>query len=141
MKTKKTPSSLASYTLFCDDLRQELGGKLTAVGIYQGVMGLPVNELVLPKLVAWTVLQLPKDWPGGQVEVRLFDHDVLLTEAQFDVKDLPQDADPKVLNVPLLATSFTVKVGMALHVEVSAAGLEHRSADLQIVAQPKETKS
>jgi hypothetical protein len=30
---------------------------------------------------------------------------------------------------------------MALHLEVRADGLEHRSADLKIVAQPKETKS
>lgn len=122
-------------TLFCEDLRQEMGGKLSAMGIYQGVMALPADELLLPKLVAWTAIELPKVWPGGRIQVRLLDRDQLLTEAQFDVSDLPPEGEHMVMNVPLTAMPFAARVGMVLHVTISAPGLNHRSGDLRIVAQ------
>jgi len=131
----ETSTQLRATTLFCDDLRLEIGGKLSAMGIYQGIMALPADEILLPKLVAWTAIELPKAWSGGRVQVRLLDRDQLLTEAQFDTSDLPPDGQHIVLNVPLTAMPFSAKVGMVLHVTISAPGLNHRSGDLRIVAQ------
>jgi len=121
-------------TLFCDDLRQELGGKLSAIGIYQGAMVLPGQELLLPKLVAWTAIDLPRAWPGGHVEVRLFDRDQLLAEAEFDVGEITSQGEHAVMNVPLTSVPFAAKVGMVLHVTLSAPGINHRSTELRVVA-------
>jgi hypothetical protein len=39
------------YTIFCDDIRREVGGKLTLVGIYRSEMVIPADlPIVLPKL-------------------------------------------------------------------------------------------
>ena len=38
---------LTAFTLFCDDLRQEAGGKLSAMGIYHGVMAIPAQGVLL----------------------------------------------------------------------------------------------
>jgi len=131
----ETSMQMRTTTLFCDDLRLEMGGKLSAMGIYQGIMALPADEFLLPKLVAWTAIELPKAWSGGRVQVRLIDRDQLLTEAQFDITDLPPQSEHIVMNVPLTAMPFSAKVGMVLHISISAPGLNYRSGDLRIVAQ------
>lgn len=50
------------YTIFCDDIRNEVGGKLTLVGCYTGEM---VHEgeypLALPKLALSVQLLMPPD--------------------------------------------------------------------------------
>ena len=60
---------LTAFTLFCDDLRQEAGGKLSAMGIYQGVMAIPADAVWLPKLVAWSVCKLPVSQMVGAAAV------------------------------------------------------------------------
>ncbi len=62
MTAKARP--MTAFTLFCDDVRQEVGGKLSAMGIYQGFMGISADEVLLPKLVAWTVFQRSLQGPG-----------------------------------------------------------------------------
>jgi hypothetical protein len=45
--------------LFCDDLRQQACGKLSAMGTHQRMKLMPVDDLSLSKLVALSVLKLP----------------------------------------------------------------------------------
>lgn len=50
-------------TLFCDDIRAEVGGKLTYVGHYTGDLIVHSNApAVLPKLVAVTQLVIPAEF-------------------------------------------------------------------------------
>jgi hypothetical protein len=60
--TLDTPE-FSGTTIFCDDIRQEAGGKLTLVGVYSGVMLLhePSFPIVLPKLTMLVNYQQRQD--------------------------------------------------------------------------------
>lgn len=132
-----------AFTLFCDDLRQEVGGKLSAMGIYHGFMGIHGAEAVLPKLVAWSVLTFAGPWSSDDVLLQLLDGDQVLTEAHLVMEppQTPPDATPAqdshtVLNVPLEIAPFAARAGMALRVRIRAEGLDYQSDVLRIVGQP-----
>jgi hypothetical protein len=48
MKIADAPEAYG-YTIFCDDIRAEVGGKLTYVGCYAGTMFLPTFPFTMPK--------------------------------------------------------------------------------------------
>ncbi|GAB3357973.1 MULTISPECIES: hypothetical protein [Giesbergeria] len=139
-----TGPTTTAFTLFCDDLRQEAGGKLSAMGIYHGVMGIHGTEVLLPKLVAWNVLIFSGVWSSDDVQLQLLDGDQVLTETHF-VMEPPQaelfnevtDEDGHtMLNVPLEMIPFMARAGMALRVRITANGLDYQSEVLRIVGQP-----
>jgi len=135
--------SMTAFTLFCDDVRQELGGKLSAMGIYQGFLGIGVDEVLLPKLVAWTVFQMPYLWAGSQARVQLWDRDRLLSEAQlnFDAPSEQRDAETKVdlahstINIPVEMVPFKAQVGMELRIVFTAADFSYESDVLRVIRQ------
>ncbi len=55
--------------LFCDDVRQEVSGKLLLVGVYQADMVISELPAVLPQLNAVITLMEPKDSPSRSVGV------------------------------------------------------------------------
>lgn len=46
-------------SIFCDDVRHELNGKFSLMGIYTGDMYVPVFPIALPKICAYFVLCVP----------------------------------------------------------------------------------
>ena len=61
------------YSLFCDDIRNEVGGKLSFVGCYNGAMfirgGLPVS---LPKFCIHLHIKSPADRPFSSIIARCY---------------------------------------------------------------------
>jgi len=56
------PKSRTILSLFADDIRQEMDGKVTYVGVYQGGMNVNgVPPAVLPKLAISTYIHMPID--------------------------------------------------------------------------------
>ena len=51
------------YCIFCDDIRTEVGEKLSFIGVYNGVMFVPVLPVSLPKFCAHVTLVTPADRP------------------------------------------------------------------------------
>lgn len=138
-----TSLTTTAFTLFCDDLRQEAGGKLSAMGIYHGFMGIRGNEVLLPKFVAWSVLTFTGVWSSDDVQVQLLDGDQVLTEARLVMEPPPEPSSNEVtaqdghtvLNIPLEMTPFTARAGMALQVRITANGLDYQSEVLRVVGQ------
>jgi hypothetical protein len=132
-----------AFTLFCDDIRPEVGGKLSVMGIYQGFMGIPGAEIVLPKFVAWNVLVFPGRWSSNDVQVQLLDGDQVLTDARVSMEPSPglpsngmaNEDGCTFLNVPLEAAPFVARSGMALRVRVKAEGLDYQSEVLRVIDQ------
>lgn len=58
-------------TIFCDDVRQESGNKLSYMGIYGGNLLLERFPVVLPKLCAVISLRLPVETQSRSVTFRL----------------------------------------------------------------------
>ncbi len=67
------------HTLYCDDVRQEVNGKMTFVGAYQGELNVQRAEnTVLPKLCIVVNVQTPKAQPFDSIFIRVLkDEDVI----------------------------------------------------------------
>jgi hypothetical protein len=134
---------LTAFTLFCDDLRQEAGGKLSAMGIYQGVMAIPADAVLLPKLVAWSVFKLPVSQMVGSATVLLKDKDSVLSSATLDFAqseqlgpDEPRPEQTEVLttlNIPFELMPFQAQAGMQIRVIFNSSEFNYESDVLHIV--------
>lgn len=52
-------------TLFCDDIRQEIGGKISLIGVYSGVLLVPEFPATLPKMCVWiNIVMLAVELPS-----------------------------------------------------------------------------
>jgi hypothetical protein len=61
------------YSIFCDDIRNEPGGKLSFIGCYNGVIFISGQfPLVLPKLCVHTHIFSPASRPFGSIVVRCY---------------------------------------------------------------------
>ena len=60
------------HTIFCDDLRQEVGNKVSFMGCYQGELFVPFVPLLLPKLCVYVTVSTPVERPlrGGQINAQ-----------------------------------------------------------------------
>jgi hypothetical protein len=50
-----------AWSIFCDDIRQEVGGKLSFMGVYYGVMYVPQFPILLPKISVNVTFYEPKN--------------------------------------------------------------------------------
>jgi hypothetical protein len=67
-----TPSHYYGHTIFSDDLRYEIDGKLNYIGVYNGVMYFPANQsfpVALPKLSAFVWLYMPVEKDPKEIEL------------------------------------------------------------------------
>lgn len=61
------------YSIFCDDIRNEAGGKLSFIGCYNGVMFISGQfPLLLPKLCVHTHIFSPASKPFSSIVVRCY---------------------------------------------------------------------
>lgn len=74
----KTPASLTG--LFCDDIRQEVFGKVSLIGCYAGIMEVEEFPITLPKLCARVQIQTPMSerWTEAMVLKVLKDDEVVM---------------------------------------------------------------
>lgn len=60
------------FSIFADDIRQEVDGKVTHVGVYQGGMNVTgIPPVVLPKLAISTYIHTPLEQPFQDMELDL----------------------------------------------------------------------
>ncbi|MFM9862463.1 MAG: DUF6941 family protein [Micropepsaceae bacterium] len=81
-------------TIFCDDIREEVGGKHTFVGCYPGFLVVPRFPVALPKLcLAITYLE-PIHFTHEKITVRVYapadDKAIYHTEFLTDVGRMPE---------------------------------------------------
>lgn len=78
------------HATFCDDVRNELGGKLSLMGIYQSAMHINSASLpvVLPKICVVIEARAPSNAPFKQLHLRIFLDDKLLVEGGFSPDQL-----------------------------------------------------
>ena len=58
-------------SLYCDDIRQEVGGKVSLMGIYTGMMYLPEMPALLPRICVYSSLSVPIDDAIDHIEFEL----------------------------------------------------------------------
>ncbi len=86
------------FCLFSDDIRHEINGKVSLIGLYQGGMNIAGQLPVpLPRLVISAYINTPVDQPFQDVNVDLMLNDQVLqnvTPPPQSVKDM-QDSTPQ----------------------------------------------
>lgn len=94
-------SSRLIIAQFCDDIRHEIGGKMTLVGCYAGEM--IINELpaVLPKLCAQITVFTPFDRPFERLILRAFINGDILGELEMPVDTMKDSIQKKELTSEL----------------------------------------
>ncbi|WP_295433096.1 hypothetical protein [uncultured Thiodictyon sp.] len=67
-------------TLFCDDIRHEVGGKLSFIGVYSGGLIVPAFPVTLPKLCLSVRIVTPTGEPLSSLTLRIWKDDKILQE-------------------------------------------------------------
>lgn len=84
---------------YCDDIRMELGGKLSFIGVYNGGMLVPGFPATLPKFyIAFKVL-IPSDNPSDSVTIRVLKGEQLIGEMKYDSPQHPIEGMPDSVNL------------------------------------------
>ena len=83
-------------SIFCDDVRQEVGYKLSYMGCYTGQMFVHSLPLSLPKLCVALFATTPISNPFGHLKFRLLKGDDVLAEQEMNMLALPAPPLPLV---------------------------------------------
>jgi hypothetical protein len=95
-------------TIYCDDVRQEVGGKLSLIGVYNDVMYVQQFPVTLPKLWVVATFVASKDKPPRSLKFRVFKNNEPLADLDATPEHLQQLA-----NARELATSTQTQVCFA----------------------------
>ena len=88
-------------TTFCDDVRQEVGGKLSLIGIYDTVMYVPQFPVTLPKLWIVTAYSMSYDEPPKNLKIRVLKNSEPLADLDATPEYLQQLANARAAVVPM----------------------------------------
>ncbi|HUV96143.1 MAG TPA: hypothetical protein VMV98_01620 [Acidobacteriaceae bacterium] len=77
-----------AHSTFCDDIRHEVGGKLTLVGIYAGDLLVPTFPCVLPKLCLVLNILTSRSQPFQRLKIRILKDEETLAEGELPMQDL-----------------------------------------------------
>lgn len=80
-------------TLFCDDIRHELGGKLSFIGVYSSGLFVPAFPATLPKLCLMVKIVTPSDEPLRSLNLRVLKDEECLQEIAVDEEQLAAVSD------------------------------------------------
>lgn len=86
----KVARQLSGY--FCDDIRDEIDGKVTLVGCYMGSLGVSKFPAIIPKLCAYVRLLAPKDREFTQVRLIVRRDDEVIIDGLLEapIEDVPE---------------------------------------------------
>lgn len=134
-------------TIFCDDIREEVSGKSTLVGVYKGVMILHDKELPasLPKLCFYIIYPEPIDATYEKLQLKIFAPseeepaciaDVLMDQARKALPPPPEDfgADPHFnqLSIAISLTPFKISAFGRIKVRAYRDGEEVKLGSLLV---------
>jgi hypothetical protein len=103
-------------TIFCDDIRYELGGKLSYIGVYSGHLFVPEFPVILPKLCLSLSVITPASQPFRKLELRIFKDDEQLAEGVVDEAQLSETIEAATDENGNSATETRVQVLNSLFV-------------------------
>lgn len=130
-------------TLFCDDIRHEINGKTTMVGVYSSNLVLPNNEpALLPSLFASVQIYIPHEYKfdEGKLMVSSLDGEevTVVTELELPSPQADEGSPERyiVFRINVSLTPFAAKPGTRLQVRAYFEGNEFKLGTLSIVSAP-----
>lgn len=133
-------------SIYCDDVREEVGGKRSFIGVYAGQLIVQSAPAVLPKLCVIVIISTPIDRPLTKCVIRiLMDGDTLaempleprlLDESQNKLKAEPLPPDSEEPSIVLHAVAqfspFPITKECKLRIRVQTEDEELKGPALQI---------
>lgn len=123
-------------TIFCDDVRQETGGKMSYMGIYRGGMSVKDLPTTLPKLCMAVRVSVSSEEPQDEVTGRILYQDDVLFE--WVLPRLEPDLSPDI-NSSYRATIYHLQLAPFvidkegyLRVRLYAGDTEYKAGALRI---------
>lgn len=84
-------------TIFCDDIRHEVNGKISFIGVYSGKLFVHDFPITLPKLCLDIKIRTPIDLPFEELTISVFKDDEVLEEIIID-KEQCKEANEAINN-------------------------------------------
>jgi hypothetical protein len=81
------------HTIFCDDIRHEIGGKISFIGAYSGAMLVSQFPAVLPKLCLALSIVTPATQPFKKLSFRILKDDEKLAEGELSEQEFANFAE------------------------------------------------
>ncbi len=130
----KTPQPISA--IYCDDIRQEIGGKHSYMGVYGSDLVLPSFPAAIPKLcIAMQWMTLEKH-VTQEVDLKvLLGHDRVLLNTTIAI-----DPDQLTQQIFIVLEPFKVQASTTLSVEVKGGNQHCRSTPLQIIASKNASR-
>ncbi len=136
-------------TIFCDDIRHEVGGKLSYIGVYSGQMFVPSFPITLPKLCLALSVITPIEMPFRKLAMRVFKDDAQLAEGALDethltnvveaFEDVPEGERKdrvQLLQSMFVFSPFQLEGPCTLRVRIETESGELRGVGLRIDQAP-----
>jgi hypothetical protein len=132
------------YTIFCDDIRREVGGKMTLVGIYRSEMVIHADlPIVLPKLGLAILVQSPIDRPLDRLKLLIYmpgdtespsvTAELVAPQAFLRFRETAEDKDAWItLNTELVLSPVEVKQEGYIRARVETEGEIIRIGSLRV---------
>jgi hypothetical protein len=95
-------------TVYCDDIRQEVGGKLSLMGVYNAVMYVQQFPVTLPKLWIMATYVVPHDKPPKNLKIRVLKNTEPLADLDATPNHLQELANQNVPIAPMLESGERV---------------------------------
>lgn len=88
MASENTMEDIFVHTLYCDDLRQEIGGKQSFMGVYNNDMIVADFPANIPKLCTHIVVRLPIKTNANNLVIKVVNGDDVMSEVPIPEGDL-----------------------------------------------------
>lgn len=123
-------------TIFCDDIRQEIGGKMSFMGVYGGDMFLTKLPALLPKICIFAKAVTPIDKPIKSFGIKVTYGDEVL--AEFEPQDI---GDIAKYEASILEDKSVMVVGTAItlapfHIAEPGKLLVHATTESEELSAP-----
>ena len=135
--------------IYCDDIRRELGNKLSFMGAYTGDLLVGQFPATLLKLSLYISVSTPRAQPFQRLHLRILQDDELLVESDFPEQDLATGQaqvtgadDPVAENrrinahIELVATNLTFNAAATIRVRVDTESEELMGRALRVLKLP-----
>ncbi len=131
------------HVLYCDDIRHEITGKTTLVGVYGSVMFVREFPAMLPQLCVAVWVMLPFGAPPKSLRIKVLFDDNQLAEMDIGTEDpeqvkLPAGEDFAWISAQpqLVFSPLEIPGPGKISVQAVADGKELSSASLRIMKAP-----
>lgn len=112
---------------------------MSAMGMYQQVLGIYEDSHILPKFVALTILEIPGPPQARKLKVSMLDKSNPIVEVEMNIEPVNNGTLAEIteaymyVSLPVEITPFTAKDGMNLQIRISSDDFDYESSRLKVV--------